>query len=112
MDVEPAQVDLAEVRGYVEQAFGPQAEDKGLELRVEAAPGLPAEIVTDAQRLQQILRNLLSNAVKFTAHGSVALTMAPGAARTATRPRPTTPGRWSPSPSATPASASRPTSSP
>ena len=40
-------VDLAEIRGYVERAFGPQAEHKGLELRVEAAPGLPAEIVTD-----------------------------------------------------------------
>jgi signal transduction histidine kinase/ActR/RegA family two-component response regulator/HAMP domain-containing protein len=77
VDVEPAPVDLAEVRGFVEQAFGPQAEHKGLELRVEAAPGLPAEILTDGRRLQQILRNLLSNAMKFTAHGSVSLTMAP-----------------------------------
>ena len=39
VDVELAPVDLAGVRGFVEQAFGPQAEDKGLELRVEAAPG-------------------------------------------------------------------------
>jgi signal transduction histidine kinase/HAMP domain-containing protein/ActR/RegA family two-component response regulator len=77
VDVEPAPVDLAEVRGFVERAFGPQAEHKGLELRVEAAPGLPAEILTDGRRLQQILRNLLSNAMKFTAHGSVSLTMAP-----------------------------------
>jgi signal transduction histidine kinase/HAMP domain-containing protein/ActR/RegA family two-component response regulator len=77
VDVEPAPVDLAEVRGFVERAFGPQAEHKGLELQVEAAPGLPAEILTDGRRLQQILRNLLSNAMKFTAHGSVSLTMAP-----------------------------------
>ena len=83
VDVEPAPVDLAEVRGFVERAFGPQAEHKGLELRVEAAPGLPDEIVTDGRRLQQILRNLLSNAMKFTAHGSVALIMAPAAARRA-----------------------------
>ena len=77
VDVELAPIDLAEVSGFVERAFGPQAEHKGLELRVEAAPGLPAEIVTDGRRLQQILRNLLSNAMKFTAHGSVALIMGP-----------------------------------
>jgi signal transduction histidine kinase/ActR/RegA family two-component response regulator len=79
VDVEPAPVDLAEICGFVERAFGPQAEHKGLELRVEAAPGLPDEIVTDGRRLQQILRNLLSNAMKFTAHGSVTLAMVPAA---------------------------------
>jgi signal transduction histidine kinase/ActR/RegA family two-component response regulator len=77
VDVEPAPVDLAEVRGFVERAFAPQAEHKGLQLRVDAAPELPDEIVTDGRRLQQILRNLLSNAVKFTAHGTVSLTIAP-----------------------------------
>jgi signal transduction histidine kinase/ActR/RegA family two-component response regulator len=75
MDVEPDQVDFDGVRSYVEQAFAPQAEEKGLEFRVEVEPGLPASIVTDAQRLQQILRNLLSNAVKFTDHGSVTLSI-------------------------------------
>jgi signal transduction histidine kinase/FixJ family two-component response regulator len=79
VDVEPTPVDLGEVRGFVERAFRPQAEHKGLELRVEAAPELPDEIVTDGRRLQQILRNLLSNAVKFTASGSVSLTIAPAA---------------------------------
>jgi K+-sensing histidine kinase KdpD len=39
------------------------------------APDLPASIVTDGQRLQQILRNLLSNAVKFTDSGSVTLSI-------------------------------------
>ena len=79
VDVEPAPVDLAEVRGFVERAFGPQAEHKGLTLHVEAAAGVPERIVTDGRRLQQILRNLLSNAVKFTEQGSVSLTVAPAA---------------------------------
>jgi signal transduction histidine kinase/CheY-like chemotaxis protein/HAMP domain-containing protein len=77
VDVDSAVVDLAEVRNYVTHAFGPQAEDKGLELRVETAGDLPDTITTDTQRLQQILRNLLSNAMKFTDKGTVTLTMTP-----------------------------------
>jgi signal transduction histidine kinase/ActR/RegA family two-component response regulator len=73
MDVEPAEVRLADIREYVEQAFAPQAEEKGLDFSVELAPDLPDSVVTDEQRLQQILRNLLSNAVKFTDRGSVSL---------------------------------------
>src|SRR4029453_9241000 len=75
MDVEPDQVDFDGVRSYVEQAFTPQTDDKGLDFRVDVSPDLPEAIVTDAQRLQQILRNLLSNAVKFTDRGAVTLTI-------------------------------------
>ncbi|MGE3257550.1 HAMP domain-containing protein, partial [Pseudonocardia sp.] len=81
VDVDPGPVDLAHVRLDVEQAFGPQAEEKGLEFRVEAGDGLPETITTDGQRLAQILRNLLSNALKFTGSGEVTLRMeaaAPG----------------------------------
>jgi HAMP domain-containing protein/signal transduction histidine kinase/CheY-like chemotaxis protein len=73
MDVEPVEVDLPEVCDYIYQAFRPQAEEKGLELQVSIEPGAPTSAVTDAQRLQQILRNLVSNAVKFTDSGSVTL---------------------------------------
>ncbi len=75
MDVESAEVRLSDVRAYVEQAFAPQAEEKGLRLAVEMAADLPPAIVTDAQKLQQVLRNLLSNAMKFTDTGSVTLRM-------------------------------------
>ncbi|MGI5246455.1 HAMP domain-containing protein [Dactylosporangium sp. CA-139066] len=73
MDVEPGEVSFEEIRAYVEQAFAPQAEDKGLDFTVAADLALPPAIITDPQRLQQILRNLVSNAVKFTDHGSVTL---------------------------------------
>ena len=73
MDVEPAELAFADVRAYVRRAFAPQAEDKGLAFDVDVDPTLPDTMVTDPQRLQQILRNLLANAVKFTDAGSVTL---------------------------------------
>ncbi|MEV0647659.1 HAMP domain-containing protein [Phytomonospora sp. NPDC050363] len=80
MAVDPRPLAVDEIAGYVEQAFRPQAEEKGLEFSVERAPGVPDTVVSDAQRLQQILRNLVSNAVKFTDTGKVSLTIAPAPA--------------------------------
>ncbi|HEV2784118.1 MAG TPA: HAMP domain-containing protein [Actinophytocola sp.] len=75
VSVELTSVDLAALAGGAERAFRAQAEEKGLELRVHVAEDAPAIIITDTQRLQQILRNLLSNAVKFTDRGTVTLTV-------------------------------------
>ncbi|HEY1713204.1 MAG TPA: HAMP domain-containing protein [Solirubrobacteraceae bacterium] len=58
---------------YVQRTFEPVAADQGLTLDVVLDDDVPAAIVTDEQRLQQILRNLLSNAFKFTAEGGVTL---------------------------------------
>ncbi|MEK8108557.1 ATP-binding protein [Micromonospora sp. M12] len=79
MDVEPTEIRFTELRGYVEQAFAPQADEKNLDFQVRVSKDLPPALVTDAQRLQQILRNLLSNAVKFTDNGAVTLRIAPAA---------------------------------
>jgi signal transduction histidine kinase/CheY-like chemotaxis protein/HAMP domain-containing protein len=69
-----AMVDLCE---DVERAFRPVAEQNALEFRIERDHALPSAIVTDEQRLQQVLRNLLSNAFKFTHKGLVTLHIAP-----------------------------------
>ncbi len=66
-------VDLADVQAYVTRTFDPIAADKGLTFAIDADPSLPAAILTDEQRLEQILRNLLSNAFKFTDQGGVTL---------------------------------------
>lgn len=50
-----------------------KAAEKGLELDVEFAAGVPEQLVGDATRLRQVLVNLLSNAVKFTEKGAVRL---------------------------------------
>jgi signal transduction histidine kinase/HAMP domain-containing protein len=53
--------------------FEPLAADKQLRFAVVTASDVPAELVTDRQRLRQVLHNLLSNALKFTQNGEVVL---------------------------------------
>ncbi len=75
MDVTPTDVQLEEVKDFVQRNFDTLAEQKGLTFNVELARDLPPAIHTDGGRLQQVLKNLLSNAFKFTHEGSVTLTV-------------------------------------
>ncbi len=75
MEVNLAPVILTDLREDVERAFRPVAEEKGLGFTIEVDPALPPTIITDEQRLSQILRNLLSNAFKFTHEGDVTLAL-------------------------------------
>jgi len=63
-------IDLVALAGEAVESLRPRAEDKGLELRMEAwEDGI--HISVDPQRLRQILDNLLDNAFKHTASGGL-----------------------------------------
>ncbi len=66
---------IGELVQYVERAFRPIAFQKGLDLAIMIEKGVPENIVSDSQRVQQIINNLLSNAFKFTSSGSITLTV-------------------------------------
>jgi signal transduction histidine kinase/HAMP domain-containing protein len=71
--VELAEVSVAELRTGFLREFEPIALGKGLVYSLDVEPDVPDSIVTDSQRLRQIIKNLLANAFKFTEQGSVRL---------------------------------------
>ena len=84
--VRPSPVDVAEVVHAVATVVEPLAEQKGLAFGARVPP-VPPPLVTDPDKLRQILVNLCGNAVKFTPAGAVALTVeaAGGGVRCAVR---------------------------
>jgi signal transduction histidine kinase/HAMP domain-containing protein len=69
--VENSDVWVGQIQSDLMRDFEHVARAKGLDFSVDLLPGSPAHIVTDPQRLGQILRNLISNAIKFTDNGGI-----------------------------------------
>ena len=73
MHVNVGEVSVAEELAALERSFMPVAAEKALSFELDFAENALPTIVTDQQRLQQVLKNLLSNAFKFTDSGGVVL---------------------------------------
>ena len=77
IDVQPEEFAPTRVLDALERSFAPVAQERGLRFAIDLDPALPAMLLTDPQRLQQILVNLLSNAFKFTEQGGVTVRAMP-----------------------------------
>ena len=75
LDLEAVEFSLHDTLRDAVKSLAFQAQQKGLELRLEVPPGLPALFQGDPARLRQVILNLLGNAIKFTDHGVVVLSV-------------------------------------
>ncbi|WP_438479558.1 response regulator [Oleiharenicola lentus] len=75
IEIIPEAVTVARLTDTLRSLFEQTATQKGVTFRLEVGPKVPSTLVTDAQRLEQVLKNLLSNALKFTERGEVAFTV-------------------------------------
>ncbi|OED44807.1 hypothetical protein ACH42_06610 [Endozoicomonas sp. (ex Bugula neritina AB1)] len=71
MSINLEDIDLEELCSSARTLFKPLASDRGLEFGVEVESGTTRVILSDSQRLMQIIKNFLSNAFKFTEKGGV-----------------------------------------
>lgn len=63
-------VDVSDLLNKIAFSFHPEAEEKGISLKVDVQEELP-KIYADRDRVAQILKNLVKNALKFTEEGEI-----------------------------------------
>lgn len=73
LDLHLREVTIVDLLNDIHDLFKPVADDKGLVLVVERQPSAPETLLTDADKLAQILKNFMANAIKFTAQGQITL---------------------------------------
>ncbi len=73
VSVDAEEIFINNLLDVIARPFRHEADNRGLAFAVEVGTDAPRSILTDAKRLQQILKNLLSNAFKFTGQGGVTL---------------------------------------
>jgi len=71
MEVENIEFSLFELINDIKSMLSLQAQEKGLDLKIDCTFPLPDIIFTDFTKLKQILINLIYNAIKFTHKGSI-----------------------------------------
>src|SRR5690606_7169928 len=71
LQIHPEEVRVENLVKNLKDQFKPLARSKKLKFTIQAKANAPSKIITDGQRLEQIIKNLISNAIKFTEKGSV-----------------------------------------
>ena len=67
------EINLRQLLDDTIELMRPQFEEKDLPLKLEYAADTPSTIISDSDKIRQILKNLLSNAVKFTDQGGITI---------------------------------------
>ena len=73
LELRTAPFAIRELVDVLQARYAEAAAAKGLRFACEVEPEVPALLLGDARRLDQILANLLGNAIKFTSAGRVSL---------------------------------------
>lgn len=77
LELAPESIAIGQLVDSLKRTFEPMAGQKKLAFEVTVDQDTPATLVTDRQRIEQILKNLLSNAIKFTSAGKVSVAVSP-----------------------------------
>src|SRR5690606_12500090 len=75
LQIHPEEVFVDNLVVNLQNQFEPLAKSKKLKFTIQSKADAPDRIITDGQRLEQIIKNLISNAIKFTEKGSVNVTI-------------------------------------
>jgi CheY-like chemotaxis protein/signal transduction histidine kinase/methyl-accepting chemotaxis protein len=62
-----------DLKMFIESTFSEVMKEKGLELKIDIQKNAPESILSDIQRVHQVVKNLFSNAIKFTNNGEIKL---------------------------------------
>jgi two-component system sensor histidine kinase RpfC len=71
VEIEKTECHVSMLVNNIARMLRPQAEGKGLYIRVDISPDVPAMVLGDPQHLRQVLINLIGNAIKFTEEGGI-----------------------------------------
>ena len=75
IELDYTEIDVVAIARNIISGLQNNAQEKGIELRMEVDPALKNKVLGDPTRLFQVLTNLVHNAVKFTNVGSVELNL-------------------------------------
>ena len=66
-------LDFDDLRSFITSSFEEVMKEKGLKLNIEIKNNVPKSILSDVQRVHQVIKNLFSNAIKFTSTGEISM---------------------------------------